>query len=170
MRKTIIAKALLYICLLVGAVFFVQQSFFEFMEGSSSYSVSHEPMTQRDLPTGTVCFSWQPRMADELAYGHNFSIDVRVSENGKENTVTLKENKGVNTIFELTILLKSMKLSKSKPGAQTSEMLKCYKITFTWNGQGLIHIPTDFQIDSKSNGLYGLVITNYVLLISLICS
>ena len=54
--KTILIEALLYVGFLIGAIFFVQQSVSEFMEGTTSYSESHERISLQDLPTVTYCF------------------------------------------------------------------------------------------------------------------
>ena len=165
LTKTILIEGLLYIGFLIGAIFFVEQSISEFMDGTTSYSESHEPILLQDLPTLTICFLGADQTTLTLVYGANLSIDAGVSENGKGNTITLIENKGVKTMFGLTILMK--KIFTSDIRRKT-----CYMITSDWNGDGSLNmgklqvdyhfkfqkigIESEFWITSEDNS-YGIV-------------
>ena len=139
LTKTILIEGLLYIGFLIGAIFFVEQSISEFMDGTTSYSESHEPILLQDLPTLTICFLGADQTTLTLVYGANLSIDAGVSENGKGNTITLIENKGVKTMFGLTILMK--KIFTSDIRRKT-----CYMITSDWNGDGSLNMGK-LQVD-----------------------
>ena len=137
LTKTILIEGFLYIGFLIGAIFFVEQSISEFMDGTTSYSESHEPILLQDLPTLTICFWGTDETSLTLVYGSNLSIDAAVSENGKGNTITLIENKGVKTMFGLTILVKKI---------FTSDLKTCYMISSDWNGDGSLNMGK-FQVD-----------------------
>ena len=163
--NAVLIEAIIYIGLLVGAIFFVKQSFSEFMEGTTSYSVSHESITLHDIPTLTICFETNVH----LFYGQTFFIDVKVSEYGQETRVNLSENSEIQTMYGIAIVVKKITLSTSNrmiPGF-------CYKITSTWNGVRSVNTshfqvgflfnfekiqapPATFWITSEDNS-YGIV-------------
>ena len=134
LTKTLLVEALLYVGFLIGAVFFVQQSISEFMEGTTSYSESHEPISLQDLPSLTVCvdnWSYAFGLNFTQVYGNNLWIAANVSENGNYKTVTLIENRGVQTMFGLTIRLKQIVLGYWD---------LCFLITSDWNGEGSMNM------------------------------
>ena len=47
-----------YLGLLVAALLFVKDSFEEYTQGNTFYSVSHEPLTLQDMPTLTFCYKY----------------------------------------------------------------------------------------------------------------
>ena len=51
-----LSRVLLYLCLLTGAVFFVLQTFQEYSEYATSYTITQERMTWSDLPTFVLCW------------------------------------------------------------------------------------------------------------------
>ena len=51
-------KFLLYLGYLVGALWFSKKAINEYMEGTTGYSVTQEPITLQDMPTLTTCFVW----------------------------------------------------------------------------------------------------------------
>ena len=97
-------KILLYLVLLTAALLFVRQTIREYKDGATSYMVTQEPVSLRDLPTLTLCwvrkytnYNTSVEDEDELrsnVYGKNLSIAVRIFGQ-KENTVTLIENENV---------------------------------------------------------------------------
>ena len=86
-------EVLLYISLSVGAILFVKQTIEEFLEGSTMYTTSQEPLRLYDLPTITICWKlWSSR----LIYGKDFIIDIKIIEMDEE-TLTLLEDNYVHT-------------------------------------------------------------------------
>ena len=66
----------MHFILLMAAILSVKQTIEEFLEGSTLYSTTNEPLTLHDLPTLTICwkvdnqsFFWN----NHLKYGKHFS-------------------------------------------------------------------------------------------------
>ena len=122
-------EALLHIGFLIGAIFFVQQQpVSEFIEGTTSYSESQERISLQDLPTVTYYF---PESGETLVYGDDFLIEAKVSDDSKEKTVTLIENRGVLTLSGLTMLVKKM---------VRSDLETCYMIASDWNAEASVNV------------------------------
>ena len=68
-------KVVWYLLLLTGSSVFIYKTFQEYLQGSTFYSVTKEPLNLHDLPTLTLCWiidgSDPPR-----EYGQDFTIDV----------------------------------------------------------------------------------------------
>ena len=116
MEVDVTFRLVLYLLLLTGSSLFLYQTFQEYLQGSTFYSVSREPLTLHDLPTLTVCWKvleWN-HMGFQREYGKDFTIHVRVLEK-EEKIVTLIEDQSVPTLFSLRIHLEQL-WSKKKIG------------------------------------------------------
>ena len=70
-------EVLLYLGLLAGCLIFVKESIIEYLKGITSYSVTHEPLLMKDLPTVTFCIEYGLLFGpDELIYGSHFTASV----------------------------------------------------------------------------------------------
>ena len=98
----------LYLLLLAGSTIFIYETFQEYLQASTFYSVTKEPLTLNDLPTLTLCWVlWPYGKIQKSVYGKNFTIDVRVLEK-QAKIITLIENQHVPTIFGLKIHLEEI--------------------------------------------------------------
>ena len=138
-------RVLLYLCLLTGAVFFVLQTFQEYSEYATSYTITQERMTWSDLPTFVLCWDTKHKNPNTTefesrknAYGKNVSIYFRTF-GLKENTITLLENKEVEAMKGLSIHLSELHMNpdfECGPGSIAGNFRdwQCYKITSTYSG------------------------------------
>ena len=99
-------KVVWYLLLLTGSSVFIYKTFQEYLQGSTLYSVTKEPLNLHDLPTLTLCWiihgSDPPRVYEE-----DFTIDVRVLEK-QEKIITLIEDQNVRTLFSLDVHLEQI--------------------------------------------------------------
>ena len=142
-----LSRVLLYLCLLTGAVFFVLQTFKEYSEYATSYTITQGHLSWSDLPTVVLCWNTKQRNRNTTqlenrknAYGKNVSIDFRTF-GLKENTITLLENKEVEAMKGLSIHLSELHMNPDfechQPGIKPGKGdWQCYKITSTYSGHG----------------------------------
>ena len=129
---------LLYFGLLVGAFVFVQNSFVDYLSGSTSYSDEEEAITLQDLPTVTICLEYFTKLK-RLTYGKNMSLSVIVKEKD-ENMATLIENRWVASSVDIQLHLEELQLSAKMEDSLKSEsenrfwyQWQCYKVTAKWD-------------------------------------
>ena len=84
-------ETVLYICLVIGALLFVKQNVEEYLEGSTSFSISQEPISLLDLPTLVICYDTGNTQARKGVYGKHLFIDAKLVGNVIDN-VTLKQD------------------------------------------------------------------------------
>ena len=63
---------LIFIILLIVAIFYGKQMIDEYSEGRTSFSISNQPLTAKDMPTITICF----KSIRKLNYGDDIKIQV----------------------------------------------------------------------------------------------
>ena len=143
-------ELILYICLLVCAIYFVHQSIREFSEHKTSFDISKAALSLNDVPTITLCFdylgaglgyynvSWTELNDDLkfLEYGKNISISLGSDIN--ENTM-LDENKTV--LFGSKGVKSKLKIRLTKFWTEYYYYQPCYKISTEKNDE----IISDFQ-------------------------
>ena len=143
-------ELILYICLLVCAIYFVHQSIREFSEHKTSFDISQAALSLNDVPTITLCFdylgaglgyynvSWTELNDDLkfLEYGKNISISLGSDIN--ENTM-LDENKTV--LFGSKGVKSKLKIRLTKFWTEYYYYQPCYKISTEKNDE----IINDFQ-------------------------
>ena len=104
---------LIHISLLGGSILFVKQTIYEYIQGSTFYSVTKEPITLHDLPTLTICWVVHIPTYPPRAYGKDFSIEVKLCEDDQETT-TLLEDKKVKTLSGLEMYLTELHLRNNR--------------------------------------------------------
>ena len=137
-----IFEVFLYLSLLAGGLLFCWKNVHEYQLGATGYSASKEPISLNDLPTLVTCLDikyLELLPFNKLTYGTNLVADFKVShqetkfsnltEKGK--TVTLIQNKRVQTLFGLAILLIELQPTLIDTAGTPHQ---CYKITPYWNG------------------------------------
>ena len=94
MTKKLLVVVLYFTFFLCG-ILFVNHSVEEYMEGSTGYSVRHEPLTLNDLPTTKVCYDFlSPNYS--LEYGKDILVNAALFEKGnKVKVVRLSMDKKV---------------------------------------------------------------------------
>ena len=116
-------EVLMHFILLMAAILSVKQTIEEFLEGSTLYSTTNEPLTLHDLPTLTICwkvdnqsFFWN----NHLKYGKHVSIDIKIIETNSE-TITLLKDLYVQTSKGLGMHLSELYQRKTQ-----DEIMPCY--------------------------------------------
>ena len=148
MKLTTGLEVLLYLFLLALSLLFVWENIEEYLEGKKIYSVSQEPVTLHDLPTITICWKFGTSftaMPQRATYGKDFTIDVKILDSSEETTVTLKENKSVETrLFAIAINLNEMWSTTDTNGVPCLKERdkQCFKITSMWPGFDEINVKT----------------------------
>ena len=134
MKLTTGLEVLLYLFLLALSLLFVWGNIEEYLEGKKIYTVSQEPVTLHDLPTITICWKFGSSftaMPQRVTYGKDFTIDVKILDGSEETTVTLKENKSVETrLFPIAIHLNEMWSTSDPNGVPClkARVKQCFKI------------------------------------------
>ena len=186
-----ILEFIFYVGLLVFALVFCWQTVQEYTKATTSYSVTQQHITLRDLPTITICWNVDKYRDLGGTYGKDFSIDVRVVNKENKKAVPLMENENVQTLFNLELHLREIRQAK-KPDmpcyTQGWSERQCYQIASKWKGEAEIidfkkfgvQIAIKFSNNSYAIGLraevlvsseensYGLagVVTNSIFLFS----
>ena len=118
MNPRAIFEVLLYLGLLVGCLFFVEESIIEYSKGITSYSVTYEPLLMKDRPTVTFCieYDWLFGPA-ELIYGSHSKTLVRnyalfYRHEPKKGFHTLVENRFVKALSGLNMRLDKIPSNK----------------------------------------------------------
>ena len=144
MTKKNIFKAILYILLLAAPVIFVKENVEDYLKDKTSYALSQEPISLKDLPTVTIC--WRvTKYFKRGVYGKDITIDAKVHEE-QERTGTLSLNQSVQSLFNIEISLSELFLrEKSSLNHQCYYIAggarQCFKITSKWRGSEMV----DFQ-------------------------
>ena len=132
----LLMKMLLYLGLLICALKFCNKSIKEYKKGSTSYSVSKQQISLKDLPTLIICWPvgevYGKNVSKEI-YGEDFTIDVKVIEK-QEKTVTLSEHESIPTILGLSIKLSEFIQTWKPPNSPYTT--QCYKMSTVWNNIG----------------------------------
>ena len=74
-------EVFLYMSLFLGGLIFSWETVKEYFSGSTSYSVTKEPVTLHDLPTIAIC--WQFSF-ERVVYGQHFNMRVKI---GNESNI-----------------------------------------------------------------------------------
>ena len=130
MKAKHLLKSLLYLGLLGGAILFVRQNIGEYIQGSTGYSTTHEPLTLNDLPSLVICWKvGRHGVPQKVKYGTDFTIDFKVIEEDIK-TVTLNESKPVKTLLAIEVKVSELYLSKKHqmPCSSLWEDGQCFKI------------------------------------------
>ena len=100
-------ELIMYLGLLVIALWNVHKTIVEYTTGSKSYVKSNEPITQDDLPTITFIYEEL-----KLAEHDNLNVTVLVSSDNLSNeSISLVENRSIRTNHGFEMQLKKLKLS-----------------------------------------------------------
>ena len=92
---TKLIENVVFMALLVIALYFVHSMILEYLAGKTNFSVSKQAITKEDLPTATVCFSAKT----ELKHGRDFKIET-VTQTGDSTTSGDERNASVITLQE----------------------------------------------------------------------
>ena len=96
-------ETVLYMCLVIGALLFVKQNVEEYLKGSTSFSISQEPISLLDLPTLVICYSTKNTHPRKGVYGKHIFINAKLLGKVIDN-VTLKKDEIVRTSFGLRLI------------------------------------------------------------------
>ena len=121
MTKKVLVVVLYFTFFLCG-ILFVNHSVEEYMEGSTGYSVRHEPLTLNDLPTTKVCYDFLS-INYSLKYGKDIIIKAALFEKGsKVKVVTLSMDKKVLSSIGVSFYLRELVLG-------VGDRMQCLAIT-----------------------------------------
>ena len=99
---------LIYLGLFSVALIFVKQSVQEYLEETTGYTVTHEPLSLNDLPATTLCHVWT--LADWKRKQMDISINVTIYRRHRGRVefkfVTLSESKIVQSLWGVGFQLK----------------------------------------------------------------
>ena len=90
-------EVILYLGLLAGGLLSVHETWEEYSDGTTSFSVTREPMSLSDLPTIIACWFDASR---RYKYGDDLEVEVKILEKD-EKAVTLLEDKHVPLPFDI---------------------------------------------------------------------
>ena len=134
-----ILNTLIYLGLLGATIAIVKQTIWEYTQGSTTFTDDRQPLTHDDVPTLTICLSFEEQTEGKqiysypnnislypVKYGKDFSIQVEVSEK-EYRTATLSEKRYVNTVSGLSLHLSELRVRRQK--------VQCYKISPKWQKQ-----------------------------------
>ena len=153
-QKGKVLGVLLYLGLLACALAFCWQNVLDYLEGNTYYVSTEKKLSLGDLPTVTFC---KPRFDTSndpcsLSDPLNVSIYSRIQKRKTDGyfeplkTVLLKENKMVQTSFDLHLTLKTLTVNKEYQNNGNPSCLRCFKVSSEWNG-----IDTEsVEVDSLS--------------------
>ena len=160
-------ETVLYMCLVIGALLFVKQNVEEYLEGSTSFSISQEPISLLDLPTLVICYNTGNTQSLKGVYGKNLFLNAKLLGKVIEN-VTLKKDEIVQTSFGLRLKLTELRQSIVNPvlgrlchgrveayDKTIGTDYQCYKITPLTNGNDTFDFGTSslefmFHYSNKS--------------------
>ena len=93
----VVQQGLNSVGLLFATLIFVKAVFEEYQEGSTYFSISEQPLTNRDLPTATICILAEKKMK----YQSEFDIQTSILILGKlPKKLTLKSK---NALFFMAL-------------------------------------------------------------------
>ena len=132
-------EVLIYIGLLIGGLLFSLRSVQDYLAGNTSYSLSKEDISLKDLPTLSICLEFYDNEQGWLTYGADFNMTVKISES-KNKTVQLVEDESVQTLYSLKfhlseLLPRAKEIPKSGMAFKGSFHKQCYKVSADWYGR-----------------------------------